>query len=38
MVCLDNFNGVELAVYDCERTICGCFKYRMIYAKVMNVM
>lgn len=28
MVCLDNFNGVELAVYDRERTICDCFKYR----------
>ena len=24
----DNFNGVELAVYDRERTICDCFKYR----------
>jgi len=23
-----NFNGVELAVYDRERTICDCFKYR----------
>ena len=22
------FNGVELAVYDRERTICDCFKYR----------
>ena len=26
--CTDNFNGVELAVYDRERTICDCFKYR----------
>ncbi len=25
---IDNFNGVELAVYDRERTICDCFKYR----------
>lgn len=24
----DAFNGVELAVYDRERTICDCFKYR----------
>jgi predicted transcriptional regulator of viral defense system len=24
----DSFNGVELAVYDRERTICDCFKYR----------
>ena len=24
----DNFNGVELPVYDRERTICDCFKYR----------
>ncbi len=23
-----NFNGVKLAVYDRERTICDCFKYR----------
>lgn len=23
-----NFNGVELLVYDRERTICDCFKYR----------
>ena len=23
-----NFNGVQLAVYDRERTICDCFKYR----------
>lgn len=23
-----NFNGVELVVYDRERTICDCFKYR----------
>lgn len=25
---IDNFNGVELVVYDRERTICDCFKYR----------
>ena len=25
---VDNFNGMELAVYDRERTICDCFKYR----------
>lgn len=25
---IDNFSGVELAVYDRERTICDCFKYR----------
>jgi predicted transcriptional regulator of viral defense system len=25
---VDSFNGVELAVYDRERTICDCFKYR----------
>lgn len=24
----DDFNGVELAVYDRERTLCDCFKYR----------
>ena len=24
----DSFNGVQLAVYDRERTICDCFKYR----------
>ncbi len=24
----DNFNGVVLSVYDRERTICDCFKYR----------
>lgn len=24
----DNFNGVVLTVYDRERTICDCFKYR----------
>ena len=23
-----NFNGVKLTVYDRERTICDCFKYR----------
>ncbi|MCM1143298.1 MAG: type IV toxin-antitoxin system AbiEi family antitoxin domain-containing protein [Blautia sp.] len=25
---IDNFNGVALAVYNRERTICDCFKYR----------
>lgn len=24
----DDFNGAVLAVYDRERTICDCFKYR----------
>lgn len=24
----DNFNGVKMSVYDRERTICDCFKYR----------
>lgn len=24
----DDFNGVDLSVYDRERTICDCFKYR----------
>ncbi len=23
-----DFNGVQLAIYDRERTICDCFKYR----------
>lgn len=26
---VENFNGVKLPVYDRERTICDCFKYRM---------
>lgn len=25
---IGNFNGTQLAVYDRERTICDCFKYR----------
>lgn len=25
---MDEFNGIQLAVYDRERTICDCFKYR----------
>lgn len=25
---VESFNGLELAVYDRERTICDCFKYR----------
>lgn len=24
---IDNFNGISLAVYDRERTLCDCFKY-----------
>lgn len=37
----DNFNGVELPVYDRERTICDCFKYRSrldneIFIKAIN--
>lgn len=37
----DDFNGVELLVYDRERTICDCFKYRSrldseIFNKALN--
>lgn len=37
----DDFNGVVLAVYDRERTICDCFKYRTkldseIFNKAVN--
>lgn len=37
----DNFNGVVLPVYDRERTICDCFKYRAkldneIFNKALN--
>ena len=37
----DNFNGVVLPVYDRERTICDCFKYRSkldneIFNKALN--
>lgn len=37
----DNFNGVILSVYDRERTICDCFKYRSrldneIFNKALN--
>lgn len=37
----DDFNGVTLAVYDRERTICDCFKYRAkldreIFNKALN--
>ena len=37
----DNFNGVLLPVYDRERTICDCFKYRAkldneIFNKALN--
>ena len=36
-----NFNGVQLAVYDRERTICDCFKYRTkldneMFSKALN--
>lgn len=38
---VERFNGVELAVYDRERTICDCFKYRTkldseIFNKALN--
>ena len=38
---LDSFNGVILPVYDRERTICDCFKYRTrldaeIFNKALN--
>lgn len=38
---VDNFNGVALSVYDRERTICDCFKYRSrldneLFAKALN--
>lgn len=38
---IETFNGVELAVYDRERTICDCFKYRTkldneIFNKALN--
>ena len=37
----DNFNGVVLSVYDRERSICDCFKYRAkldneIFNKALN--
>ena len=37
----DDFNGVTLAVYDRERTLCDCFKYRTkldneIFNKAVN--
>ena len=37
----DDFYGVKLSVYDRERTICGCFKYRSrldheIFSKALN--
>jgi predicted transcriptional regulator of viral defense system len=37
----DNFNGYELFVYDRERTICDCFKYKNkldseIFSKAIN--
>lgn len=38
---IDTFNGVMLSVYDRERTICDCFKYRSrldseIFNKALN--
>ena len=38
---MGNFNGVALPVYDRERTICDCFKYRSrldneLFAKALN--
>ena len=38
---VDSFNGVTLSVYDRERTICDCFKYRTkldneIFNKAVN--
>lgn len=38
---IDSFNGVMLSVYDRERTICDCFKYRSrldneIFNKALN--
>ena len=38
---IDNFNGISLAVYDRERTLCDCFKYRTkldneIFNKAVN--
>lgn len=38
---IEDFNGVNLAVYDRERTICDCFKYRSkldneIFNKAIN--
>lgn len=38
---IGNFNGVVLPVYDRERTICDCFKYRAkldneIFNKALN--
>lgn len=38
---IEDFNGVKLAVYDRERTICDCFKYRTkidneIFNKAIN--
>lgn len=37
----DDFNGVTLSVYDRERTICDCFKYRSkldneLFSKALN--
>lgn len=37
----DDFNGITLSVYDRERTICDCFKYRSrldneLFSKALN--
>lgn len=37
-----DFNGVQLAIYDRERTICDCFKFRSqldseVFSKALNV-
>lgn len=39
--CADDFNGISLPVYDRERTVCDCFKYRTkldneIFNKAVN--
>lgn len=38
----EDFNGVQLAIYDRERTICDCFKFRSqldseVFNKALNV-
>lgn len=40
-IAMDSFNGVNLLIYDKERTICDCFKYRNqmdseTFAKAIN--
>ena len=39
----DDFSGVKLSIYDRERTICDCFKYRSrldheIFSKALNCL